>query len=91
METAEKAVLSSRGEYTFFSFGGRTLTFLTSKDLDRYVSVKEWDRGYLVVQAKFKSRGEEEEYIDLLPILDNLYMDAEAFLKPIKGVDILYA
>ena len=84
------AILSSHGEYTTFSFAGRTLTFLTSKDLDRYVSVKEWDHGYLVVTAKYKSRPEEEEYIDLLPILQNLYMDSDNFLAPIKGVNIQY-
>ncbi|MBO7254307.1 MAG: hypothetical protein J6V36_03290 [Clostridia bacterium] len=87
----ENAILSSVGEYTTFSYGGRTLTFLTSKDLDRYVEIKEWDKGYIVVIAKYKSKGEEEEYIDLLPILENLYMDAEVFLKPIKGVEIKYA
>lgn len=83
------AILSSSGEYTTFSFGGRTLTFLTSKELERYTRVKEWDNGYLVVMARFKSR-EEEDYIDLLPILKNLYMNAEEFLKPIKGVVIRY-
>jgi len=90
MLTTGRAVLSSKGEYTTFTYGDRTLTFLTSKDLDRYLSVKEWDNGYLVVTAKYKSRPEEEEYIDLLPILNNLYMDAAKFLNPIKGVDILY-
>lgn len=85
-----EAILSSHGAYTTFSFGGRTLTFLTSKDLDRYLRVKEWDNGYLVVDAKYHSREEEEEYIDLIPILENLYMDADSFLKPIRGVKIQY-
>ena len=31
-----------------------------------------------------------EEYIDLIPILKNLYMDSEAFLKPIKKVELSY-
>ena len=90
MNEEEKAVLSSSGEYTTFSFAGKTLTFLTGKDLDRYLSVKEWDHGYLVVMAKYKSRPMEEEYIDLLPILHNLYIDSESFLAPIKGVNIQY-
>ena len=64
---------------------------MTSKDLDRYTEIKEWDNGYIVVVAKYKSKGEDEDYIDLLPILENLYMDADAFLKPIKGVEIRYA
>ena len=86
----DEAVLSSNGEYTTFSYGGRTLTFMTSKDLDRYTEIKEWDNGYIVVMAKYKSKDECEEYIDLLPILKNLYMDAETFLKPIKKVVISY-
>ena len=86
----DEAVLSSNGEYTTFSYGGRTLTFMTSKDLDRYTEIKEWDNGYIVVMAKYKSKDECEEYIDLLPILKNLYMDAETFLKPIKRVVISY-
>ena len=87
----ETAILSSIGEYTTFTYGGRTLTFLTSKDLERYTEVKEWDNGYIVVMAKYRSKDEDEDYIDLLPILENLYMDAESFLKPIKGVEIRYA
>ena len=87
----ENAILSSVGEYTTFTYGGRTLTFMTSKDLDRYTEIKEWDNGYIVVVARYKSKAEDEDYIDLLPILENLYMDADAFLKPIKGVEIRYA
>ena len=86
------AYLSNKGEYTTFTFGGRTLTFLTSKSLERYTSIKEWDNGYLVVMAKYPTRtAEEEEYIDLIPILNDLYMNAEAFLKPIQKVEVRYA
>lgn len=31
-----------------------------------------------------------EEYIDLIPILQNLYFDVESLLKPIEGVCIQY-
>ena len=31
-----------------------------------------------------------EEYIDLLPVLKNLYIDSESFLKPIKNVELYY-
>ena len=87
-----KAYLSNIGEYTAFTLGGRTLTFLTSKSLERYTSIKEWDNGYLVVMAKYSTRPtEEEEYIDLIPILENLYMNAEAFLNPIRQVEVRYA
>ena len=33
----------------------------------------------------------EEEYIDLKPILRDLYIDSATFLKPIKNVRIAYA
>lgn len=92
MAEQTKAYLSNNGEYTTFSFGGRTLTFLTSKSLERYTNVIEWDNGYLVVMAKYSTRPtEEEEYIDLIPILENLYMNAEVFLNPIQQVEVRYA
>lgn len=91
MNNATFAKLSNKGEYTFFSFGGKTITFLTSKNLERYTEIKEWDNGYLVVMAKNKTKKEaQEDYIDLLPILENLYMNPEEFLSPIKGVELDY-
>ena len=51
-----------------------------------------WDDGYLVVMAKYKHDPEpEEEYIDIKPILEGLYIDPVAFLKPIENVRIAYA
>lgn len=86
------AYLSNDGEYTTFSFGERTLTFLTSKSLERYTSIKEWDNGYLVVMAKYTNRPSEiEEYIDLIPILENLNMNTENFLSPIQKVELRYS
>ena len=39
--------------------------------------------------AKYKHQSEEiEEYIDLEPVLNGLYMDKESFLEPIEGVEI---
>ena len=86
------AYLSNDGEYTTFSFGERTLTFLTSKSLERYTSIKKWDNGYLVVTAKYSNRPSEiEEYIDLIPILENLNMNTEKFLSPIQKVEWRYS
>lgn len=82
------AYLSNDGEYSVFSFGDTKITFLTSKNLEKYINVKEWDNGYLVVTKKNKGKDIQEDYIDLLPILENLYMDPETFLKPIKNVEI---
>lgn len=42
--------------------------------------------------AKYKHKNEEiEEYIDLVPVLESLYMDKNKFLSPIKRVEIKYA
>lgn len=58
----------------------------------RYVDVVKWDDGYLVVLAKYSHNAEpEEEYIDLKPILEGLYIDSASFLKSIKSVRIAYA
>ena len=85
------AVLSSFDKYTTFSFGGKTLTFRTCNGLEKYTRVLTWDNGYLEVMAKYRHREKEiEEYIDLEPVLEGLYMDKEAFLKPIKDVRIEY-
>lgn len=86
-----EAVLSSFDRYTTFSFNGKTLTFRTCNGLERYTRVLLWDHGYLEVMAKYRHRDEEiEEYIDLEPVLENLYMDKESFLKPIQKVRIEY-
>ena len=86
------AILSSFDKYTTFSFGGKTLTFRTCNGLERYTKVLLWDDGYIEVMAKYKQRDEEiEEYIDLSPVLEGLYMDKEKFLAPIKEVKIEYA
>ena len=90
MANPETAILSSKNEYTTFSFAGTTITFLTSKNLERYTRIKAWDNGYLVVMAKNKSKPEHEDYIDLLPILENLYMNPTEFLSGIKNVEIHY-
>ena len=44
--------------------------FIAPYFLEYYTEVKEWDKGYLVIRAKYKHNKElEEEYIDLVPIL----------------------
>jgi hypothetical protein len=87
----DTAVLSSFDNYTTFSFGGKTLTFRTCDGLEKYVRVLTWDNGYIEVLAKYRQMEHEiEEYIDLIPVLDDLFMDKNAFLKPIKNVRIEY-
>lgn len=90
--TSNEAVLSSSEGFTAFSFGGYNIRFRAPYSLERYVDVVTWDDGYLVVMAKYKHNTElEEEYIDLKPILEGLYIDSTAFLKPIKNVRIAYS
>lgn len=85
------AVLSSFDKYTTFSFGDKKLTFRTCNGLEKYTKVLLWDNGYIEVMAKYKQEKEEiEEYIDVVPVLDGLYMDKEKFLSPIKEVRIEY-
>ena len=92
MDSNGYAVLSSFDKYTTFSFGGKTLTFRTCDNLDRYTKINLWDNGYIEVMAKYRNREDEiEEYIDLGPVLKGLYMDKDSFLEPIKGVRIEYA
>ena len=84
------AYLSNSGYFTVFSFGERTIRFRAPYSLESYTEVKEWDKGYLVVMAKYRHLKEaEEEYIDLIPILEDLFIDVNAFLDPIKEVVIL--
>ncbi|MDE7223666.1 MAG: hypothetical protein K2O34_07810 [Acetatifactor sp.] len=85
------ATLRSCQEYTIFEYDGQVIRFMTSPRLEKYTRIVEWDHGYIVVMAKYKNLNEVEEYIDLIPILEKLYYDVDAFLNPIKEVRIEYA
>lgn len=85
-----EAILTNDKEFTSFMFDGHNIRFRTSSRLERYTKVIEWDHGYIVVMAKYEGCEEEEEYIDLVPILENLYFDADKFLAPIEKVRIEY-
>ena len=86
-----EAVLTNDQRYTIFKYGKHTIRFKAPYSLGKYVQVKEWDHGYLVVMAKYRHQmAAEEEYLDLTPILEELYFDADAFLKPIEKVRISY-
>ena len=84
------AILTSSGEYSIFEFNNQKIRFATSDRREKYTKVIEWDNGYIVVMAKYKGHKEVEEYIDLVPILEQLYYDVDNFLKPIKEVKIDY-
>ncbi len=83
------ATISNEKNYTVFRYGDHMIRFAAPYSLEYYTEVKEWDNGYLVVMAKYKQNHNlEEEYIDLVPILQNLYFDTENFLAPIKRVEV---
>lgn len=83
------ALLSNDNNFTSFEYNGHNIRFKTSPRLERYTEIKEWDHGYLVVMAQYEGNDNpEEDYIDLIPILENLYFDANEFLKPIEKVRI---
>ena len=86
------AFLSNDGRYTIFTFDQTRLKFIAPYSLQKYEAVVQWDNGYLVVMAKYAhNQSAEEEYIDLIPILKNLYIDPQTFLQPIQSVEVSYA
>ena len=87
---SNEAILSSKNEYTIFKYDRHIIRFRAPYSLERYTKVKKWDNGYVVVMAKYSHNQSEEEYIDLIPILEDLYYDAYEFLVPIEKVRIQY-
>lgn len=92
MENKDTAYLSNKDGFTTFSYGGYDFRFKTSDRLVKYLKVKEWDApyGYIVVDCLHEKLGVVEDYIDLLPMLDNLYFNAKKFLALIKKVEVRY-
>ena len=85
------AVLSNEADITSFACKEQVVRFRTSRHLLRYTKILEWDNGYLVVIARYdNSAQDEEEYIDMIPILQNLYIEPQEFLRDIKGVCLGY-
>lgn len=84
------AVLTTEGQYTKFMVRGKSIIFLHSMDLIKYLCVKKWDDGYLVVDCLGKIKGRYEDYIDTRFILEFLYMNPDEFLFGVKGVEIQY-
>ena len=55
-----------------------------------YQSIEDLYRIYIEVMADNGGRI-EEDYIDLIPILENLYISAHDYVRPIKKVELNYA
>ena len=72
----EKAYLSTDKEMIQFRYRDKIIRFRGPYSLERFISIKEWDNGYIVVMAKFQHNTElEEEYIDMIPALRDLSID----------------
>lgn len=84
-----RAILSSDRDMSSFTFGGRRIRFRTSPRLTRYKSVLSWEKGFIEVMAQYGDKV-VEDYIDLVSILENLYIDPESYLAPIKNVEVSY-
>ena len=82
-----RATIGCEGGYTVFAGGGLAIRFRAPYSLRRYIRVKEWDRGYLVVDAEYAHSPEPvEEYIDLVPVLEDLHIDPADYLPRIREV-----
>lgn len=84
-----RAILSSERDMSSFTYGGRTIRFRTSPRLTRYQSVLSWENGFIEVMAQYGDKV-VEDYIDLVSILENLYIDPASYLEPIKKVEVSY-
>ena len=88
----DTAYLSSEDNYIIFTFNDTRLKFIAPYSLQKYEKVITWDNGYIEVMTKYSHNKElEEEYIDLQPVLENLCMNPQEFLQPIKKVEVKYA
>ena len=57
---SSEALLSNNGDMTSFRYGNSNIRFRAHKRLKRYVDVKEWDNGYIVVMADYEGLGEND-------------------------------
>lgn len=88
-ELDDRALISSERDMSSFTYGGRTIRFRTSPRLTRYQSVLSWENGFIEVMAQYGDKV-VEDYIDLVSILENLYIDPASYLAPIKKVEVSY-
>ena len=79
------AFISNDDNFTIFKYKNYKIRFKAPYSLEKYTDIVGWDDGYLVIMAKYKHNKEsEEEYIDLVPILENLYIEPKIFLDLLR-------
>ena len=89
----DTAYLSNEGRYTIFEYNGTRQKIIAPEPLVKYLKINEFipEKGYIAVLTDYSCfKQPEEEYIDLIPTLKNLLIDADAFLKPIKKLKLRY-
>ena len=80
-----KLRITNQGQFTVFKYGGRVIRFKAPYSLEKYTEVKTWDNGYIVVMAKYAhNEKSEEDYFDLVPILEDLYINPDFFFETYK-------
>lgn len=57
----------------------------TPRHLRGCTSAREWGHGHIVVDASYDTPGVVEQYFDLVPALEDLYVDADRLLSPHPG------
>lgn len=88
------AYLYNKDRYTFFRIADQIVKFETSPYLSRYTKVKEYDKGYIVVDAEYflpdnvNNKYTEEDYIDMEYIMNSLGMSTDS-LSEVKEVVII--
>lgn len=88
------AYLYNKGEYTFFKIDREIIKFATSPYLSSYKRVKEYDNGYIVVDAEYimpddrNKKYIEEDYIDIQYTMNDLGLN-DKILGVVKEVKIL--
>ena len=89
-EATTQAILSNQGNMTSFRYAGYNIRFRTPSILKKYVEVKSWDNGYIVVMADYEGMGITEEYIDLLfyHLSLHCYVVVEVKIKEFQSRDI---
>lgn len=90
-ETKNIAYLGNKKDCIHFKYGDKNIRFKGPYSLKRIEKIKDWDKGYIVIDAEYSNQKDlVEDYIDLVPILQNLYIDADSFLKPITEIRLDY-
>jgi len=85
------AYLSNENNCISFRFNNTRIRFMGPHSLIRIEKVKEWDNGYIVVDARYDhSQDLVEDYIDLIPMLDRLYINKDEFLSGIENVEVAH-